>query len=328
MTEATEFNEQGMQKLQQGEPEAAVKAFQQAVQLDPEFGQAWYGLGCAHGLLEEHEQAITAYERSAEYAGDKASLPLFNMGNSFQAIGKFSEAAQAFHSAVQADPQLADGWINLGRILDDAGNHEAAIECYDNALASQPDDVTAHSNRGNSLRSVERFQDALDSYNRALALDSSDFSALIGSGVCLVQCDRADEGLQKLQDTLEETQHPLAMFELGTALAYVAEHEAAVIMFDTLIENDFETPEIHNNRAECLAGLGRVDESLEGFDRAIELEDSFAPARFGKARVLVNAERLDEARPVAETYLAMISDEERQEPSVVALAAACGISET
>lgn len=323
--DADDRTAEGMEHLQNGDAAAALLAFGKAVQIDPQHGQAWFGKGCAHGELEQYDDAIHAYEQSVQFAGERAGLPLYNLGNLHQELGQYQEAARCFHEAAKADPTMADAWINLGRILDDSGKHDAAIECYDNALEVEPDDVTAWSNRGNSLRALERFEDALESYRKALELDSNDVAARIGFGVCLVECNQPSEGIAALQEAVEETRHPLAMFEFATVLGKTDQHEAAVVMFDALIEAEFVSAEIWNNRAECLARLQQIDASLESFDLAIEFDQDFAPAWFGKARVLANAERIDEARPIVQQYLKLADETERCTSAVQALMHICGI---
>ncbi len=316
----------GMQQLEKGDPAGAITSFAAAVEADPAHGQAWYGKGCAHSELQQYEDAILAYEQSVKHAGDKAALPLFNLGNAYQELGKIQEAAQSFQRAAQADPTMTDAWINLGRILDDAGQHEAAIQTYDLALQITPDDSMAWSNRGNSLRSLGRNDDALASYQKALELDSSDFAAAIGSGACLVDCGQPQQGLATLQKAVDDSQHPMAVFELVTALGKVNQHEAAVPMYDMLINNNFGSAEIFNNRGECLARLDQIDASLESFDRAIEFNADFTPAYFGKARVLVNVERIDEARPLAQRYMEIGDEDGLGTPAVQTLFSTCGIS--
>jgi superkiller protein 3 len=316
---------QGMEYMQKGDAGRAVKAFAAAVELDPQHGQAWYGKGCAHGELGQHDEAIHAYEQSAQFAGERAGLPLFNLGNLYQELEQPQAAVRCFLQAVQADPTMADAWINLGRLVDDSGEHGAAIEYYDIALQLAPDDVTAWSNRGNSLRSLERFEEGLASYRKALELDGDDLAARVGSGACLIECGQPEAGIEALAKALEETRHPVAMFELATAMAKTDQHAAALSMFDSLIEAEFVTAEIWNNRAECLARLGQIEASLESFDRAIAFDAGFAPAWFGKARVLVNAERIEEARPVAQRYRELVDETERRKPPVQALLNLCGI---
>jgi tetratricopeptide (TPR) repeat protein len=316
---------EGMQHLENGDPISAIASFGAAVEADPEHGQAWYGKGCAHSAMEQHHEAIQAHEQSAKYAGDRVALPLFNMGNAYQELGQMQEAARCFHQAAQADPTMADAWINLGRILDDSGEHQAAVETYDLALEIDPEDSMAWSNRGNSLRSLGRHDEALISYRKALEQDESDFAAVIGSGACLVQCGQPEEGLATLQQAVEDSQHPMAVFEFATALGKVDQHEAAIAMYDMLVENEFVSAEIFNNRGECLSRTDQIDAALDSFDQAIAFDADFAPAYFGKARALVNAERLDEARPLAHRYREIGDKVELATPAVQALFNVCGI---
>lgn len=316
---------EGMEHFENENPTAALQALSAAVAANPEHGQAWYCKGIAHRQLGQFEAAIEAYEQSAKYGGDNAGLPLYNLGNLYQDLGEIQKAAQCFQQATEVDPTMADAWINLGRILDDAGQHQTAVECYDLALKIEPEDVVAWSNRGNSLRSLERFEEALESYRKSLQLDRDDFAARIGSGACLVACGEPNEGLEALQTVLEETNHPMAMFELATALGNTEQYDTAVSMFDILIENEFFSAEVWNNRAECLAKLDRIEDALESFNESIAFDDQFAPAWFGKARLLLNADRVDEARPVAERYVTLIDEAERLDPAVRALIDLCGI---
>lgn len=316
---------EAMQQLENENHTAAVTAVAAALDIDPEHGQAWYVKGIAHAELKQFDDAIEAYQESVKHAGERAALPLYNLGNLYQELGKFQRAAQCFQQATEADPTMADAWINLGRILDDSGQHAAAIELYDIALAIEPEDVMAWSNRGNSLRGLQQIEDALLSYRKALQLDSEDFAARIGVGACLVECGQTEEGLAALQQVLEETSHPLAIFEFATALAVTGQYHAAVTMFDVLVDNEFCSAEIWNNRGECLAKLDRVEESLESFDRSIEFDEQYSPAWFGKARVLANAERIDEAQPVAQRYYDLIDETSRQDPAIQALLQLCGI---
>ena len=315
----------GHQLLDSGDPQAAVALFDSAVALDPENALAWFGKGGAHDALAQYEEAIGAYLQSVQFAGENAGLPLYNLGNLYQKQDQLQDAARCFHEATKADPEMADAWINLGRIVDDEGQHAEAVEYYDTALKIVPEDVMAWSNRGNSLRGLQRFEDSLASYQQALQIDEEDIAARIGIGACLMECDRPQEGIAALAAVVRDTDHPLALAEYATALAATGQHADALSCYDRVIDEGMESAEILSNRGECLAALGQPDASLESFERSIEIDSACSAAWFGQARVLVNANRIEEAKPVAQQYWDLIDEAKRSNQAVQAMMVICGV---
>jgi tetratricopeptide (TPR) repeat protein len=86
-----------------GRPAEAAAAFEQAVQLEPGFAQAWFALGLVRDDLM-HPAAIEAYRR-----------------------------------ALAADPGLHEAALNLGIACQEAGDLEAALDAYGQALRTRPE---------------------------------------------------------------------------------------------------------------------------------------------------------------------------------------------
>lgn len=317
--------EAGMAAMEQGDSTEAIRLFDAVIEADPTNAQALYFKGCACSETARYHDAIAAYERCVEHAGDRAALPLFNLGVAFQELGEFGKAIESFQKAIAVDPTMADAWINIGRLLDDLGDSDMAIECFDTALGIQPNDVTALSNRGNSLRTLGRFSDADSSYEAALAEDPQDLAARLGRGICRFEQGEQDEGLQLLREIVEETGHSVARFEYSLLLCRQDQYEEALIVLDSIVEDGLGSPEIFNNRGECLAKLSRAEEALASFDESLALDEEFTGALFGKARLLVNLDRLDEARPVTQRLIDAASPQEIQQDYIRALASVCEI---
>ena len=174
--------EAGMAEMQKGNSAEALTIFDSVIEGDPANAQALYFKGCACSETGQYVEAIAAYEKCFEHAGERASLPLFNMGVAFQRLGEAGKAIESFQKAIAHDPTMADAWINIGGLLDDLGEPDTAIECYNTALQIEPKDVTALSNRGNTLRALRQFSEADASYEAALTEDPLDLAARIGRG--------------------------------------------------------------------------------------------------------------------------------------------------
>jgi tetratricopeptide (TPR) repeat protein len=315
---------EGLAFLDAGKTDKAAARLREVVKSDPRHAHAWFCLGTVHSGLGQHESAIDCYRQSAEHApADKRALPLFNMGNALQTLGRLDEALKVFELTTQADPEMADGWINRGRLLDDAGHHADAIDCYDKALALAPDDVTALANRGNSLRSLERFDDARASYEAALALEPDNIAGLIGLALCLAALGRPEEGLRFADKAVAESGYPPALAERALILAQLKRYDEALTSIGEAIRAGFDTAPTYHNRGEILALAGRLDDAIESFDEALKREPRYVPALFGKARALCNAQRYGPAKAAIDVYFACSDETDRLRTAANALVFLC-----
>jgi len=123
----------------------AVALFEQAIELDPDFAEAFAGLADAWILIR-------------------------GIGN----LSQF-EATQRSHVAIskalQIDNQLPEAQTSLGLCILGGGDRDDAIAQFDRALEFDPDYVAAHMWRANTLRDQGHLSAAALAYNQALALD-------------------------------------------------------------------------------------------------------------------------------------------------------------
>lgn len=88
----------------------AVKTYEEAIALDPDFADAWQGLALALNELGRHEQAIEAGKKLCELTPDDV-LAHTTLSRLYQAAGKIAEAEAEGGKARILDwkRQLKDG---------------------------------------------------------------------------------------------------------------------------------------------------------------------------------------------------------------------------
>ena len=74
-----------------GKPEEAVAVYREALAVDPEFADAWHGLGMALSELGRHDEAIEAGKRLCELSPDD-TLAHTTLSRFYQAAGRIPEA--------------------------------------------------------------------------------------------------------------------------------------------------------------------------------------------------------------------------------------------
>lgn len=112
--------------LQAEDPEQAERAFRQALEGDPELGDAAVNLGW---LLHERGdlEAAEAEYRRALAVDPGHPTAAYNLGVALEDRGAADEARQSYLAAIESDPLLADAYYNLSRLCERCGDRAAAL---------------------------------------------------------------------------------------------------------------------------------------------------------------------------------------------------------
>lgn len=122
---AEEWFDRGAE-LELDDPEAAMDAYRQALEIDPTMVDARLNLG---RLLHEAGRTVEAeghYRNALETRPDDPTA-LFNLGVALQDLGRPAEAAEIYEKALEVDPGLADAHYNLAVVYEELGRKKAAI---------------------------------------------------------------------------------------------------------------------------------------------------------------------------------------------------------
>jgi tetratricopeptide (TPR) repeat protein len=112
--------------LESTDPRAAQQAYERAVSDDPHHTAAWINWG---RLLHEKggtSDAEAVYLRGLHTCGPDPLL-MFNLGVVLEDLGRPSAAVEAYQSALEEDPDLADCHYNLARLYESLGKPQHAI---------------------------------------------------------------------------------------------------------------------------------------------------------------------------------------------------------
>lgn len=198
----------------------ALECFERAVQLNPNFGAAWYqralilqqlhrvdeSLACANrviGLEPDHLEARAFRVDLLLGAGRyhdaldecKATLALapgygaswFQKGRALNALARNHEAMTCYREAVRLDPSFAPARMNLGVTLCFLGRHAEGLACFDAVLSRQPGNADAWLNRGLANFSLRRVDQAVADYEHGLAAEPDNAELWFNRGVALAE---------------------------------------------------------------------------------------------------------------------------------------------
>ena len=157
----------------------ALAHYQHALELNPEFAQAYIALAGAYSTALEDRgfSQSEALEKIEEYARKALSLKPDSghaykfLGQVQRAYGRYDEAEALFGKAVALDPGNVHILHGMGLTLRLRGRAREAVPYYDRALELDPLSPIINESRGSLLRDLGQFEAAERQYRSTLQID-------------------------------------------------------------------------------------------------------------------------------------------------------------
>ncbi len=279
----------------------AIAAYDRAVQLKPNFYQAWYARGNVLSELGNYEAAIASYDRAIQlFPTDKILLNPGRRGTDARnnrqlerdrelyatfwryrglMLANLKRYPEALESFDRAAPLHLDDYINWdlrGMALLGLGRREEALASFDKALEFQADYQYAWMHRGNVLSALGKYEEAIASYDRAIQIQPNFYQAWVKRGEVLSDfLKQHQEALSSLDRAIQiKPNDPYAWHRRGFALFGVGRHLDAIASFDKAIELNPDDAAAWSAKGLALIVLDRYDEAIAAFEKAQKIDPS------------------------------------------------------
>jgi tetratricopeptide (TPR) repeat protein len=166
---ADDFLIQGGDNYQKGDYQGAIQALNQALQINPNYAEAYFSRGNARNELGDKQGAIADFDQALRINPNLAEA-YYNRGLARYGLEDKKGAIADFDQALRINPNLAEAYNNRGIVRKELGDKQGAIADYDQALRINPNLALAYRNRGNVRNELGDKQGALSDYQKAADL--------------------------------------------------------------------------------------------------------------------------------------------------------------
>jgi tetratricopeptide (TPR) repeat protein len=207
---------------------------------EPANAQALQLMGIVRRTQNRLDEAEDFYRRSLAIDPSQPNVH-HNLGNALKAKGRLADAAAAQREAIRLKPNYVEAHLNLALALSEMGDHEAAVKSCRDALRIQPNYLFA---------------------KQTLAAE-------------LCTLDKPKEAERLLRQTLElgvrnERQAAALENNLGIALKQQNRFAEALPYFEAALIKAPDVPGVAYNRGNTLQNLGRLEEAVGSYHRALQ----------------------------------------------------------
>lgn len=160
----------------------AISDYTKAIELNPQYAEAYYNRGFAYDNKGDHEQAIRDYSKVIELKPQIVAAYI-NRGAAYAQKGDYDQAISDYNKAIQSNPQHAGAYYNRGCTYDDKGDYDQAIRDYTKAIELNPRYSDAYVNRGVVYDNKSNYRQAIKDYTKAIELNPMDAVAYENRGI-------------------------------------------------------------------------------------------------------------------------------------------------
>jgi protein O-mannosyl-transferase len=259
--------------------EEAIRQYQEAIRLAPNYAHAHHNLGVALHQKGQTDEAISQYRMALRFKPDYADARN-NLGTALNEKGQIDEAIIQFLEAVRLKPDYAEGHNSLGAALHRKGQMDEAVTQFQEAIRVNPDHAEAHYNLGTAFYQQGRIAEASSQYQEALRLKPDRADAHNSLGGVLYLSGQMSEAIRQFQEAIRlKPDYADAHNNLGIALYKTGQMDEAISQYQEVIRLEPDHAGAHNNLGVALRKKGQMDEAIRQFQEALRLRPDYADAR-------------------------------------------------
>jgi tetratricopeptide (TPR) repeat protein len=340
------WNNLGVVRIQLGESESAIKAFERARRLAPQEAPPYFGLGFAYMKTSDYEKALEAYRgglardpndvvANQNYAflltqnGDfrDAVEPLKRLKSlqpedvstratlidAYLKAGMKNEGEDEINQFLSAHIATMQEELSLAKLLLADGQGSPAVEVLRHTAATWPEAAEPHGELGLLLTKGQQYEAAVSELGRAAQLDPNSAKYALGLGEALLRWRHDSVALQYLLAVQTKfAKVPLYEFELGLAYYYLTQYPPALKEFENVAQEQPKSSQVQYLLGGTYQALGELDKAEDCFRKAIALKPDEASYYLVLASLLKKVHPADLTEPVSlsEKALALSPDNE------------------
>jgi len=275
--------------------EDALEAYDKAIQIRPNYLEAWVGRGKALERLQRYEEAINALDFALKI--QPKYLEAWNARANVQMkLQHFAEAIASFDMVVKLQPDYWSAWDQRGVALHNLRRYQEAVESYDQAVQSKPDSAVVWYHRGNALINLQKYQEAVASYEKAVQFQPNFYQAWYSQGNALSNLRKFKEAVAAFDQAVKfNPDADEAWYGRGWALHQLQRYAEAVTSYDKAVRLQHRSEQAWYNLGNALYNLKQYQEAIASYNRAVENKPDHYEAWYSRGNALGNLKRYQEA---------------------------------
>jgi len=172
----------------------AMPWYQQAVAVQPQYKEAWMGLGQCYEKAGDALAAVKAFKQALRLNAFDVDVRLA-LAKALQRANRWSEAAQQYQRVIAIEPEHQEGRFQWALGLELQGDLTKATALYETIVSSDEECLPAINNLGSLYLRLGEYDKAETCFKRLMEAAPEFHRGFLGLAITLDRADRGDEAL-------------------------------------------------------------------------------------------------------------------------------------
>ena len=264
--------------------------------------QELYARGMQAARQGKYPQALQDLHRAIDLHPEFAKAHT-GLGTIYLQLGDFTKSEAALKRALAIIPSLLHAEVNLAAVYTKTARYDAAISIYQDLIQRRPESVQVWLGIASAYQQADRFEEAIEAYLESLNRSPNLAAAMANLASCYEAIQNEGQAIQYYKAALAvEPKLPMANGNLGAIYQKQGELDQALPLLETAVRQD---PEFTAARY-C---LGLVLTKKREFQRAaVEYQHVIAQQRdhigayYNLAQALFRLKKPEEGKRAMEIY--------------------------
>jgi tetratricopeptide (TPR) repeat protein len=277
MNKVKKYFEEGNKFYDEQNYEKALDCFQKAIELNPQYAEAYKRIGNIYFALQDYEKVIKYNKKAIKYKPDYIDA-YFNAGLACHYKQDYNNVIKYFKKVIELDPNETEAYNYIGVAYIQKYEDDIAIEYFKKGIEQNPNDAYAYFSIGlvynnkNDAKTIEYLQ-------KAIKLNPKHIDSHFYLGIAYQKTQNFHKAIKCFQTVIGLNQNNAeAYFLLGVNyVLWKNDYDYAISCYQKVIEiNPYHAGAYFNIGNAYAAKYSDNDKAFIYFRKALELKPDYA----------------------------------------------------